>query len=136
MAKLSDFIAFRAAIKLLEETGQEEIISRVYKKCKAQENLPKEKMVNYVKEIYDPFTADRVAEKITRLLVPKDIKAGVQIIFQSIDDLHAACPDHTGDWYFSGDYPTPGGNKVVNRSFINYIEKRNERGYQVKMPGD
>jgi len=136
MSKLSDFIAFKAAIKLLEETGQEEVLSRVYKKCKAQENLPKEDFVNHIKEIYAPFSVDRISEKITKLLVPNDINAGVQIIFQAIGDLHAACPDHTGDWYFTGDYPTPGGNKVVNRSFINYIEKRDERGYQVRVPGD
>ncbi|HNZ43456.1 MAG TPA: class II glutamine amidotransferase [Bacteroidales bacterium] len=135
MAKLNDFIAFRAAIALLYETKQDDVINRVYKKCKAQEHLPKEKIVNYVKEIYEPFTPERIAEKITQLLVPEDIRARVQIIFQSVSDLHAACPGNTGDWYFSGDYPTPGGNKVVNRSFINYIEKRNERGYQAKMQG-
>ncbi|HOH83482.1 MAG TPA: class II glutamine amidotransferase [Bacteroidales bacterium] len=135
MAKLNDFIAFRAAIALLHETKQDDVINRVYKKCKAQEHLPKEKIVNYVKEIYEPFTPERIAEKITQLLVPEDIRARVQIIFQSVSDLHAACPGNTGDWYFSGDYPTPGGNKVVNRSFINYIEKRNERGYQAKMQG-
>jgi amidophosphoribosyltransferase len=135
MAKLNDFIAFRAAIALLHETKQDDVINRVYKKCKAQEHLPKEKIVNYVKEIYEPFTPERIAEKITQLLVPEDIRARVQIIFQSVSDLHAACPGNTGDWYFSGDYPTPGGNKVVNRSFINYIEKRDERGYQAKMQG-
>jgi len=93
-------------------------------------------MVNYVKEIYEPSTPERIAEKITHLLVPEDISARVQIIFQSVNDLHAACPDNTGDWYFSGDYPTPGGNKIVNRSFINYIEKRDERGYQVNATAD
>jgi len=136
MAKLNDFIAFRAAIALLHETKQDDVINHVYKKCKAQEHLPKENMVNYVKEIYEPFTPERIAEKITQLLVPEDISAGVQIIFQSVNDLHAACPDNTGDWYFSGDYPTPGGNKIVNRSFINYIEKRDERGYQVNATAD
>ncbi len=136
MAKLNDFIAFRAAIELLNETGQKDVISSVYKKCKAQQHLPKEQMVNYVKEIYAPFSAERIAEKIAQLLVPKDIHAGVQIIYQTIGNLHAACPDNTGDWYFSGDYPTPGGNKVVNRSFINYIEKRDERGYQMNVLSD
>ncbi len=136
MSKLTDFVAFRAAIELLKETGQDDVIARVYKECKTQEYLPKEQMVNHVKEIYAPFTDDRIAEKITRLLVPKDIKAGVQIIYQKIEDLHAASPGHTGDWYFTGDYPTPGGNKVVNRSFMNYIEKRNERGYQMDVVGD
>lgn len=130
MAKLNDFVAFKAAVELLNETGQKDIISSVYKKCKAQENLPKEQIVNFVKEIYAPFSEERISEKVTQILVPKDINANVQIIYQTIDNLHAACPDNGGDWYFTGDYPTPGGNKVVNRSFINYIEKRDERGYQ------
>lgn len=129
MAKLSDFIAFKAAIALLKETKQENIINEVYKKSKAQEHLPKEKIINYVREIYKPFTIDQLSEKISFLLTPKDIKAKIQIIYQRIEDLHLACPNHKGDWYFTGKYPTPGGNKVVNRSFINYIEGRNERGY-------
>ena len=129
MAKLTDFIAFKAAIELLRETQQEKVINAVYAKCKAQERLPKEKIVNFVKEIYEPFTNDRIAEKISQLLTPKDCKAKVSIVFQTIDGLHAACPDHTGDWYFTGDYPTPGGNRVVNRSFINFIEGKNIRAY-------
>ncbi len=129
MAKLSDFVAFRAAIELLRETGQEQIINQVYKKCKEQQCYPKEQIVNYVKEIYAPFTDRKISEKISKMLTPEGIHSQVQIIYQSIADLHAACPSHTGTWYFTGDYPTPGGNKVVTRSFINYIEGKNERAY-------
>ena len=129
MAKLSDFIAFKAAIELLKDTHLEHVINDVYKKSKAQENAPKEQDQNFVKEIYKPFTATRISEKVSELLTPSTIKAKIQIIYQTIEDLHAAIPNHLGDWYFTGDYPTPGGNKVVTRSFINYIEGRNERAY-------
>jgi amidophosphoribosyltransferase len=129
MAKLSDFIAFKAAIDLLNETRQTHIINTVYKKCKEQENKPKEQFVNHVKAIYKPFSPDRIAEKIATLITGKDIKAEVNVVFQSIENLHSACPNHKGDWYFTGDYPTPGGFKVVNRSFINFIEGKNERAY-------
>lgn len=129
MAKLADFIAFRTAIALLKETGQEAVINSVYKNCMAQQNLPKEEMVNYVKEIYKPFTPEQLSDKIANLLTPKDMKVEVKIIFQTIENLHAACPNDRGDWYFTGKYPTPGGNKVVNTSFINFIEGRNQRAY-------
>lgn len=129
MAKLTDFIAFKAAISLLKETHQEHIINDVYKRCKEQEMLPKEEIINYVKEIYKPFQANRISEKISELLTPLNCQARVEIIYQTIEDLHEACPDHLGDWYFTGNYPTPGGNKVVNKSFINYIEGRNVRAY-------
>ena len=129
MAKITDFIAFKAAIELLKETHQEHIINEVYIKSKAQERLPKEKIINHVKEIYNPFSAERISEKISELLTPAACNAGVQIIYQTIADLHEAIPTHTGDWYFTGNYPTPGGNKVVNRAFINYIEGRNVRAY-------
>ncbi|MCK4407012.1 MAG: class II glutamine amidotransferase [Bacteroidales bacterium] len=129
IAKINNFIAFRAAIELLNETNQTHIINDVYKKSKEQEDFPKEQIVNYVKEIYKPFTAEQISEKISELLTTKNIKAEVQIIYQTIEDLHSACPDHKGDWYFTGDYPTPGGNKVVNKSFINYIEGRDTRAY-------
>ena len=129
MTKLGDFIAFNAAIELLKETKQAHIINEVYLKCKAQENLPKESVVNYVKEIYRPFTSEQISGKISRLVTPPGCKAMVQVVFQTIEDLHEAIPNHLGDWYFTGNYPTPGGNKVVNRSFINYIEGRNERAY-------
>ncbi|MFH1321431.1 MAG: amidophosphoribosyltransferase [Bacteroidota bacterium] len=129
MAKLGDFIAFKAAIELLKETSRENIIDDVYEKSKAQENLPKERINNYVKEIYKPFTADQISEKISKHIKPEDIKTEVQIIYQSLEGLHKACPNHKGDWYFSGDYPTPGGNRVVNRAFINFIEGKNVRAY-------
>ena len=129
MAKLGDFIAFVAAITLLKEQGKDAIITDVYKRCKAQVNLPKEEIRNYVKEIYAPFTAEEISAKISQLLRPEGIKAEVQVIYQTIEGLHKAIPNHKGDWYFTGDYPTPGGNKVVNKSFINYIEGKNERAY-------
>ncbi|HZK08529.1 MAG TPA: amidophosphoribosyltransferase [Bacteroidales bacterium] len=129
MAKLGDFIAFKAAISLLHETNQKSIINEVYKKAKAQEHLPKEQVVNYVKQIYEPFTARQISERIAQLVTPEHTRASVEVIYQSIEDLHAALPNHTGDWYFTGNYPTPGGNKVVNRAFINYVENRNVRAY-------
>lgn len=129
MAKLSDFIAFRAAIGLLNDTNQGEVINRVYKLCKEQEHLPKEEVVNHVKEIYKPFSAVQISAKIAELLTESDIRAEIQIIYQTIEDLHDALPNDKGDWYFTGNYPTPGGNKVVNKSFINYIEGKNERAY-------
>ncbi len=130
MAKLSEFIAFRAAIELLRERKLDNIITEVYNKCKAQANLPKEEMVNYVKEIYKPLKTFEITARIAKILTPEKTHAKVEIIYQTIEDLHAACPDNTGDWYFTGNYPTPGGNKVVNKSFINYIEQRNQRAYQ------
>jgi amidophosphoribosyltransferase len=129
MTKLSDFIAFRAAMDLLRESRQENIINEVYLKCKAQENLPKEEMINHVRDIYAPFTAEDISSKISHMLTTPGINAEIQIIYQTIEDLHASIPNHTGDWYFTGNYPTAGGNKVVNRSFINFIEGRNERAY-------
>jgi amidophosphoribosyltransferase len=129
MAKLSDFVAFRAAIELLKETHQESIINQVFRKAKEQEALPGDQVINVVKEIYKPFTTEQISEKIAIMLTPHDINAKVRIVYQTIEDLHTACPENKGDWYFTGDYPTPGGNKVVNRSFINYIEGKNERAY-------
>ena len=129
MAKISDFIAFQAAIELLKENKISNIINEVYNLSKSQEGLPKEKIKNHVKKIYQPFSARQISEKISELLTPPNIRAGVQVIYQTIEDLHDACPDHTGDWYFTGNYPTPGGNMVVNRAFINYIEGRNIRAY-------
>jgi len=129
MATLGDFIAFQAAISLLKENEMEHVINEVYKKCRAQKDLPKEEIVNYVKDIYRPFTADQISAKIAQLITEPDIKAEVKVVYQSIENLHAAIPNHTGDWYFTGDYPTPGGNKVVNRSFLNYIEGINSRAY-------
>ena len=129
MAILGDFIAFQAAIALLKETGQEQIIKDVYLKCKDQISLAKESMVNHVKDIYSPFTADQISAKISEILKPKDMRADLEIIYQSISSLHIACPDHKGDWYFSGEYPTPGGNKVVTQAFINYVDGVKKRAY-------
>jgi amidophosphoribosyltransferase len=129
MAKMGDFIAFEAAIQLLIDTGKEHIIEEVYQKCKAQEALPKEEIRNFVKEIYSPFTAEEISAKIAQLLKPSNIQAEVAIVYQTIEDLHLACPNNTGDWYFTGNYPTPGGNKVVNKAFINWKEGKNERAY-------
>lgn len=129
MSILGDFIAFEAAIALLKESGKEHIIKSVYEKSLAQVNLPKEQVVNYVKEIYEPFTYEQVSQKISELLKPEDCKAEVEIIYQTVEGLHSACPNHLGDWYFTGDYPTPGGNKVVTKAFINYFEGKKERAY-------
>ncbi len=129
MAKLGDFIAFRATIELLKDTRRQDVINEVYKKSKAQQHLPKESIVNYVKEIYKPFTAQQISDKIAELLTPKGLEPGLKIIYQSIEDLHSSIPEHTGDWYFTGNYPTPGGNKVVNLSYIHYIEGTDKRAY-------
>tara|TARA_B100000809_G_C15140146_1_gene532755 strand:+ start:995 stop:2893 length:1899 start_codon:yes stop_codon:yes gene_type:complete len=129
MAKMGDFIAFQAAIALLKDQGKEHIIEETYQKCKAQADLPKEEIINNVKDIYAPFTAEEISKKISELLTPKHITAEVDIVYQSIEGLHAACPDHKGDWYFTGNYPTPGGNQVINRAFIYYVEGIDKRAY-------
>jgi amidophosphoribosyltransferase len=129
MAKLGDFIAFQAAIALLKEQGKQNIIDQAYQKCKAQENLPSTEIINHVKDIYAPFTAEEISKKISQLLTPENMNAEVDIVYQSIEGLHHACPNHTGDWYFTGNYPTPGGNKVINRAFIYYYEGINKRAY-------
>lgn len=129
MSKMSEFIAFEAAIKLMKENFKENFIEELYERAKAQENLPKEKIKNIVKEIYALFTYEQLSEKIAELLRPEGLNAELKIIFQSIKGLHQSCPGHKGDWYFTGDYPTPGGNKVVNRSFINFMEGKNVRAY-------
>ena len=129
MAILGDFVAFQASIELLKDNNKQAVIEDVYKKCKAQISLPKEEMKNYVKEIYAPFSAEEISSKISQILKPKDTKAEVEIIYQSIGDLHIACPNHNGDWYFTGNYPTPGGNKVVTKAFINYVEGNKKRAY-------
>lgn len=129
MTRMGDFCAFNAAIALLKERNMENVIDDVYQKCKAQENLPKEEVMNYVTEIYKPFTPEEISDKISEQLTPENMNAEVKIVFQSIENLHAACPENNGDWYFTGDYPTPGGNKVVNTSFINYVEGNTKRAY-------
>lgn len=129
MAKLGDFMVFRAAVELLKETMQTNILDDVYEQAKAQMELPIEKNVNVVKQIYKPFTAEQLADKSAEIISPVNINAKVKLIFQSIEGLHSACPNHLGDWYFTGNYPTPGGNRVVNRAFINYMEGKNVRAY-------
>jgi len=129
MAKMGDLAAFRAAIALLKETKQENIIDDVYDRAVAMVDRPLAEQENVVKDIYRPFTAERISDKIAELLTPADLGVEVRLVYQSIEGLHAACPDHKGDWYFTGDYPTPGGNRVVNRAFINYREGKNVRAY-------
>ncbi len=129
MARMGKLVAFEAAIALLKESKQENIIDDVYDQCIAQMALPKEQMENKVKAIYEKFTPEQISDKISELLTPPDLKAEVKIIYQGLSGLHEACPAHLGDWYFSGDYPTPGGNKVANQAFINYFEGKNVRAY-------
>jgi amidophosphoribosyltransferase len=129
MAKLGDFIAFKAAIELLKDRGKESVIKAVYEGALTEIQKPVEEMKNLVREIYKPFTTEEISAKISSMLKSDDIKSEVEIVFQSIEGLHEACPGHLGDWYFTGNYPTPGGNKVVNQSFVNYIEGRNIRAY-------
>jgi amidophosphoribosyltransferase len=129
MAKMGDFIAFEAAIQLLKDRKMDQVIQDVYNQCLKQLDLPKEQVRNFVKGIYEPFTDDEISKKIAELLTPQNIQAEVEIIFQTVENLHKACPNNLGDWYFTGDYPTPGGNKVVNKAFVNWMEKRNERAY-------
>ena len=129
MARMGDFVAFRAAIALLKERGLEGLIQEVYEKCKAQIHLADDEVQNFVKEIYQPFEAQEISDKIAELLTPPEVNAKVSVLYQTIEDLHLSCPNHPGDWYFTGNYPTPGGNKVVNKSFINYMEGKNIRAY-------
>ena len=129
MAKLEGLVAFQAAIELLKERNMYHIVDDVYKKCKAQEELKDSEIVNYVTEIYSPFSDMEISNKTAELLTSNDIKGEVKIIFQSVDNLHVACPKNLGDWYFTGDYPTPGGNRVVNRAFMNFYEGKDARAY-------
>ena len=123
MANMDEFIAFRAAIALHRDRGMEARLMEIYEKCKAQEMLPKEEVINYVREVYEPFTSEDISEKMARMLRPEGVHTEIHIVFQSLEGLHRACPHSPGDWYFSGHYPTPGGNKRVNEAYINYIEK-------------
>ena len=122
MARMEEFIAFRAAIELLKDNHNSQIITDVYEKCKAQEHTPAEEMLNYVKDIYAPFTDEDISTKMVEMLSPTDVTTPIEIVYQTVDGLHKACPSHSGDWYFSGDYPTPGGVKLLNKAFINYYE--------------
>ncbi|MDD2797970.1 MAG: amidophosphoribosyltransferase [Bacteroidales bacterium] len=127
MSRMNEFIAFKAAVELMKDQGREAEIEKIYKKSKAQEGFPKEKIKNYAVEIYNSFTDEEVSAKIAEMLTPADTKASVEIVYQTIEALHKACPNHTGDWYFSGEYPTPGGTRLVNQAFINYIEGSDKR---------
>jgi len=129
MARLEDLIAFRAALALLKDRGLYHIVEEVYKKCKSQEDFEDKHVLNYVKEIYDPFSDDEISFKISELLSDTAINAEVKILFQPVENLHKACPEHLGDWYFTGNYPTDGGNRVVNRAFLNFYEGNKERAY-------
>ena len=129
MANLESLVAFKAALELLKDSGKYDIVKEVYDKCVTQTDLEDKHVQNFVKEIYDPFTAEEISDKISELLSDESIKAEVKIIFQPVENLHKACPEHLGDWYFTGNYPTVGGNRVVNRAFINFYEGNNERAY-------
>lgn len=129
MSKMGQFVAFEAAIQLLKARGMEHIIEEVYQKCKASLLLPKEQIVNHVKDIYRPFKQEEISAQIAKIITPTNTNAEVEVIYQTLDNLHVACPNHSGDWYFSGNYPTPGGNKVVNKAFVNWKEGNNQRAY-------
>ena len=129
MARLGDLIAFKATVSLLKEKFKENLLDDILEKAIAENLKPLAEIKNVVKELYKPFTADQISEKITQLLRPDDTKAEIQILYQSIEGLHSSCPNHKGDWYFTGNYPTPGGNKVANQSFINYMQGKNVRAY-------
>jgi len=129
MSRMSEFVAFEAAISLLKDKGMEKVLREVYQQCKDSVDKPKEQVENYVKAIYEPFTDEQVSNRIAEIITPKNLKAEVQVIYQTLDNLHKSCPEHLGDWYFSGNYPTPGGNKVVNNAFINWMEGKNQRAY-------
>ncbi len=129
MSKMKDFVAFQALIELLHESGQAHLIQETYQRCKTSENLPAEMVQNEVIPLYNHFTYKDISDRIAKIVTPQGIQAEVQVIFQTLEDLHKACPKNKGDWYFSGRYPTPGGNRVVNRAFINFVEARDERAY-------
>jgi amidophosphoribosyltransferase len=129
MAKIDAFIAFKAALALLKDTNQYHIVDEVYKKCKEQESKTDIEIVNHVKEIYKPFLTEEISKKIAEMLKTKEIKASIEVIYQSIEGLHTACPENLGDWYFTGNYPTPGGKRVVNQAYINFYEGNNKRAY-------
>ena len=129
MARIEDFIAFRAALELLKETNQYQLVDTVYKKAIDQREKEDAEIINYVKEIYSPFSTEQVSQKIAQMLKTKDINAEVEVIYQNVEDLHKACPNNSGDWYFTGNYPTDGGHRVVNEAFINFYEGNNKRAY-------
>jgi amidophosphoribosyltransferase len=129
MSKLGDFIAFRAAIALLKERNMEQVLTEVHERIKELARTNQLHTENVVRQIYKPFTTEEISQKIAQLITPKEVNLPVEVIYQTIEDLHDSCPTNTGDWYFTGNYPTPGGNKVVNKAFLNFIEGKNVRGY-------
>jgi amidophosphoribosyltransferase len=129
MSKLGDFIAFKAALALLHDRGQSSLLDELYNKCKELQQNNALHTENVVRQVYASFTPQEISAKIAQLITPEEVNVPVEVIYQTIEDLHDACPGNTGDWYFTGNYPTPGGNRVVNRAFINFMEKRNVRGY-------
>lgn len=129
MTKMNEFVAFRALVELLKADKKDYLLEEVYQECLSQESLPVESVTNCVKSLYDQYTDDQISNKISQLITPDNIDSEVSVIYQSIDDLRDACPNNNGDWYFSGNYPTPGGNRVVNRAFINYMQKSDKRPY-------
>ena len=129
MSILGDFIAFRAAIELMKERGKEKCLNEIYEQCKELQRNNQLHTENVVRQLYKPFSTEEISEKIAQLITPSEVNIPVQVIYQTIEDLHESCPTNTGDWYFTGNYPTPGGNRVVNKAFINYMEGKNVRGY-------
>jgi amidophosphoribosyltransferase len=129
MSKMGDFIAFQATVALLKDKGKDNLLEQVYQKCKDAQEAGTLSECNYVKEVYAGFQPDEISKKIAQMLRPQDVHAAVDIVYQSLEGLHQACPEHSGDWYFTGDYPTKGGNKVANRAFMNYMERNEGRGY-------
>jgi len=129
MSKFKEFVAFQAMVALLKDKGKKKLLTDTYKRCLKSEKLPLEEVKNEVAPLYALFTAPQISKKIAEIIRPKGIKPKVEVIYQSIEGLHKACPDHKGDWYFSGKYPTKGGNRVINRAFINYIEGNDKRAY-------
>ena len=129
MSRMGEFVAFEAAVSLLKESGKEQLIKEVYQLCQQAKEEGRMKEQNFVKAIYAPFSDEEISARIAKIVTPAGIHAEVQVMYQTLDNLHAACPNHLGDWYFSGDYPTPGGNKVVNQAFMNWVEGKNQRAY-------
>ncbi len=127
MSRMGDFVAFRAVIELLKEHGKDYLLGEVYEQCRL--SLTEDVPVNHVKRLYEQFTYEEVSDKITEIVKPADMKAELKVVFQTVDALHKAIPLHLGDWYFTGDYPTPGGTKVANKSYMNYMEGRLVRAY-------
>ena len=127
MSKMGDFVAFRALIQLLKEQGKEYLLGEIYEQCQLSEN--EEEPANHVKKLYEQFTYEEISEKIGDIVRPADMKAELQVVYQTVDNLHKAIPNHSGDWYFTGNYPTPGGMRVVNRSYMNYMNGKLVRAY-------